>query len=105
MQVGQKLGEKIDSSEFKTILAVLLLLVGIAIAYDTFIVEESIKAVADNGSKVMGNLEKFILGLSRDFPVMYGTVSIVLAIVLGIASAFIRKFFSNLRKKYLNPAQ
>ena len=105
VQVGQKLGEKIDSSEFKTILAVLLLLVGIAIAYDTFIVEESIKAVADNGSKVMGNLEKFILGLSRDFPVMYGTVSIVLAIVLGIASAFIRKFFSNLRKKYLNPAQ
>ena len=103
VQVGQKLGEKIDSSEFKTILAVLLLLVGIAIAYDTFIAEQSIKTLSDNGSKTMGNLEKFILDLSKDFPVMYGTVSIVLAIVLGIAAAFIRKFFSDLRKKIQQP--
>ena len=103
VQVGQKLGEKIDSSEFKTILAVLLLLVGIAIAYDTFIAEQSIKTLNDNGSKTMGNLEKFILDLSKDFPVMYGTVSIVLAIVLGIAAAFIRKFFSDLRKKIQQP--
>mgnify|MGYP000927395137 FL=1 len=51
----------------------------------------------------MGNLEKFILDLSKDFPVMYGTVSIVLAIVLGIAAAFIRKFFSDLRKKIQQP--
>ncbi len=103
VQVGQKLGEKIDSSQFKTILAVLLLLVGIAIAYDTFIAEESTKIVNYNGAKSMGNLEKFILDLSRDFPVMYGTVSIVLAVVLGIAAAFIRKFFSNLRKKIQQP--
>ncbi len=103
VQVGQKLGEKIDSSEFKTILAVLLLLVGIAIAYDTFIAEQSIKTLSSNGSKTMGNLEKFILDLSKDFPVMYGTVSIVLAIVLGIAAAFIRKFFSDLRKKIQQP--
>ncbi len=33
VQIGQKVGEKFDSSQFKTILAVLLLLVGIAIAY------------------------------------------------------------------------
>jgi len=103
VQVGQKLGEKIDSSEFKTILAILLLLVGIAIAYDTFIAEQSIKTLSSNGSKTMGNLEKFILDLSKDFPVMYGTVSIVLAIVLGIAAAFIRKFFSDLRKKIQQP--
>ena len=103
VQVGQKLGEKIDNSQFKTILAVLLLLVGIAIAYDTFIAEESTKIVNYNGAKSMGNLEKFILDLSRDFPVMYGTVSIVLAVVLGIAAAFIRRFFSNLRKKIQQP--
>ena len=42
VQFGQKISEKVDSSEFKTILAVLLLLVGIAIAYDTFIKEDVI---------------------------------------------------------------
>ena len=36
VQIGQKLGERIDGSEFKTILAILLLLVGIAMAYDSF---------------------------------------------------------------------
>ena len=34
VQIGQKIGEFIDSSELKTLLAILLLAVGIAIAYD-----------------------------------------------------------------------
>ena len=41
VQYGQKIGESIDSTRLKTLLAVLLLLVGIAIAYDTFFVERS----------------------------------------------------------------
>ena len=36
VQYGQKIGESVDSTGLKTLLAVLLLLVGIAIAYDTF---------------------------------------------------------------------
>jgi len=36
VQIGQKLGEKIDSSGLRALLAILLLIVGIAIAYDTF---------------------------------------------------------------------
>ena len=40
VQVGQKLGEQIDSSGLKALLAILLLIVGIAIAYDTFFAEE-----------------------------------------------------------------
>ena len=35
VQVGQKLGEQIDSSGLKALLAILLLVVGIVIAYDT----------------------------------------------------------------------
>ena len=54
VQVGQKIGERVDSSEFKTILAVLLLLVGIAIAYDSFFAEDTIKQVADNGVSTLG---------------------------------------------------
>ena len=40
VQVGQKLGERIDSSGLKALLAILLLMVGIAIAYDTFFAEQ-----------------------------------------------------------------
>ena len=45
VQVGQKLGEKIDSSGLKALLAILLLIVGIAIAYETFFVEQIEKEI------------------------------------------------------------
>ncbi len=40
VQLGQKLGERIDSSGLRALLAILLLIVGIAIAYDSFFAEE-----------------------------------------------------------------
>ena len=100
VQIGQKLGERIDSSQLKALLAVLLLLVGIAIAYDTFFVEDAIKEISNNGVKKLGNFSIFIKNLSKDFPIQYGILSIIFAIVLGVGAAFIRRFFSNLRKKY-----
>ena len=99
VQVGQKIGENIDSSEFKTILAVLILLVGIAIAYDTFIKEDQIVVAADNGVNALGNIAKFILEYSKDLPVFYGLTSVVLAVVLGVGAAVIRRAISNWNKK------
>ncbi len=100
VQIGQKLGERIDSSELKALLAILLLLVGIAIAYDTFFAEKVIKEVLNNSSNELGNFSFFIKNLSIDFPIQYGVISIIFAIVLGVGAAFVRRFFSNLRKKY-----
>ncbi len=105
VQVGQKIGEKVDSSEFKTILAVLLLLVGIAIAYDSFFSEDTIRQVTDNGVSALGPVSQFVRDLSKDVPVLYGMASIVLALVLGVGAAIIRRQLSNLRKKYATKAQ
>ena len=102
VQIGQKIGEFIDSSELKTLLAILLLAVGIAIAYDSFFAIHEIKYATDNGTKNLGPFSNFIRDLSKNFPAQYGIVSIIFAIVLGISAAFIRRFFSNLRKKHLN---
>ena len=100
VQVGQKLGEYVDSSQLKALLAILLLLVGIAIAYDSFFAEEIIKEATYNGTKNLGPFSIFIKNLSKDFPIQYGIISIIFAIVMGISAAFIRRLFSNLRKKY-----
>ena len=104
VQVGQKLGEHIDSSELKTLLAVLLLLVGIAIAYDTFFTEDIVKDVAYDVTKNLGNFSTFIRELSRNYPIQYGIISIIFAILLGVTAAFVRRFFSDLRKKHLKKA-
>ena len=100
VQVGQKIGETVDSSQFKTILALLLLLVGIAIAYETFFTEESIVNVMDNGTKTLGPVSQFVKRLSEEVPILYGLFSIVLALVLGIGADIVRRQLSNLRKKY-----
>ena len=100
VQVGQKIGEFIDGSELKTLLAILLLAVGIAIAYDTFFAETVVKEATNNDIKNLGPFSNFIKNLSINYPIQYGIISIIFAIVLGVSAAFIRKFFSNLRKKY-----
>ena len=99
VQFGQKLSEKVDSSEFKTILAVLLLLVGIAIAYDTFFAEEASKQISLNNVENLGPVSQFVKDLSEDQPFFYGMFSIVLALGLGVGAAVIRHFFSKLGKK------
>ncbi len=99
VQFGQKLSEKVDSSEFKTILAVLLLLVGIAIAYDTFFAEEALKQISLNKVENLGPVSQFVKDLSEDQPFFYGMFSIVLALGLGVGAAVIRHFFSKLGKK------
>ena len=101
VQIGQKIGEFIDSSELKTLLAILLLAVGIAIAYDSFFAVHDTKEILNNGTKNLAPFSSFIKNLSENFSIIYGIISIIFAIVLGISAAFIRRFFSNLRKKYI----
>ena len=99
VQIGQKLGERIDSSGLRALLAILLLIVGIAIAYDTFFAEE-IKNVATISLKSDLNFfSKFIIDFSNEMPFFYGLFSIMFAIILGIAAAFLRRFISNLNSK------
>ena len=101
VQIGQKIGEFIDSSELKTLLAILLLAVGIAIAYDSFFAVHDTKEIFNNGTKNLAPFSNFIKSISENFSIIYGIISIIFAIVLGISAAFIRRFFSNLRKKYI----
>ena len=100
VQCGQKLGESIDSTGLKTLLAVLLLLVGIAIAYDTFFADHASREIIEINTQNLNPLSRFIKKLSIDVPILYGLFSIIFAVSLGVGAAFIRRFLSNLRKKY-----
>tara|TARA_B110000027_G_scaffold132111_1_gene157637 strand:+ start:520 stop:1596 length:1077 start_codon:yes stop_codon:yes gene_type:complete len=100
VQIGQKLGETIDSTGLKTLLAVLLLLVGIAIAYDTFFSEQVINDISKVNVDDLNPISVFIKRFSIEMPILYGLFSIFFAVTLGVAAAFIRRSLSNLRKKY-----
>ena len=99
VQFGQKISERVDSSEFKAILAILLLLVGIAIAYDTFFAEDAINQVAKSAPEKLNWLSQFVKDFQTDQPISYGLASIVLALGLGVGAAMVRHFFSRIKKK------
>ena len=101
VQIGQKLGEKIDSSGLRALLAILLLVVGIAIAYETFFAEQSQTEISSVSNSDLNFFSKFIKEFSNDMPFFYGLFTIMFAITLGIGAAFIRRFFSNFKKKML----
>ena len=102
VQVGQKLGEQIDSSGLKALLAILLLVVGIVIAYDTFFAEEIQKETIKVIDQDLNFFSKFIKEFSKDMPFFYGLFSILFAVCLGISAAFIRRSISKFRNKYFN---
>ena len=104
VQVGQKLGEQIDSSGLKALLAILLLIVGIVIAYDTFFAENIQNEIKSVESTDLNFFSRFIKEFSEDMPFFYGLFSILFAVILGIAAAFIRRSISNFREKYFKKA-
>ena len=99
VQLGQKLGERIDSSGLRALLAILLLIVGIAIAYDSFFAEEIQKETVKVLNTELNFFSLFIKQFSEEMPFFYGLFSIMFAVFLGVAAAFIRRFISNFKKK------
>ena len=99
VQLGQKLGERINSSGLRALLAILLLIVGIAIAYDSFFAEEIQKETVKVLNTELNFFSLFIKQFSEEMPFFYGLFSIMFAVFLGVAAAFIRRFISNFKKK------
>ncbi len=103
VQLGQKLGQFLDSTELKYLFAMLLLSVSIAIGYDSFFRD---KSGIFNGSKIIKNdlnaLAEFTVKFSNEAPFLYGSLAILLAICLGAVTAFARKMLSPIIRKLLS---
>jgi uncharacterized membrane protein YfcA len=100
IQVGIKVGTYLKASELKTLMAILFLAVGIAVAYDTFFRDR--ENILNNNliSVEMNRFYESLIELSNTFPASYGLFSIFLAIGLGILASVIRRSVSNYRKKH-----
>ena len=103
VQVGQKVGQYLNSSHLKTLFAMLLCAVAIAIAYDTFFFEgvREIKETEIVNFENLNFFSKFISKLSDNNPLLYGSLAILLAIVLGIIGAGSRQLLSKYKYIFL----
>ena len=88
VQLGQKVGQFLDSTELKSLFAILLVCVSIAIGYDSFFRDKT----SFNGEKIiktdLNALAEFTVKFSNEAPFLYGALAIILAVTLGALIAF-----------------
>ena len=101
VQFGQKLGQYLDSAHLKSLFALLLCLVAVAIAYDSFFREKTEFVVTETTKADLNTLAEFSLKFNNEAPFLYGALAIILAITLGGLTAWARKVISDFRKKKL----
>jgi len=91
----------LKASELKTLMAILFLAVGVAVAYDTFF--KNHKNILSNNNSSPVEMNKFyetLIELSNSFPASYGLFCIFLAVGLGILASFSRRSLSKYKKKF-----
>jgi len=98
VHIGQKIGQKLQGSELKTLLALLMISVGLLMAYDTFFRNgtPAIKIPTDQIVEIstFGNT---VFNISNNYPIVYGITSILLALIAGVGISFLRKKISKWR--------
>ncbi len=103
VHAGQKIGQRLQGAELKTLLALLMLSVGVLMAYDTFFRNgtPSIRIPTDKIVEIseFGNT---IFNLSTNYPIVYGVSAIFLALVSGVTVSFLRRKISRWRSERMN---
>ena len=98
VHTGQKIGQRLDGSQLKALLALLMLSVGLLMAYETFFKngengKASLKVPTDQIVEI-GQLGINIYNLSSQYPIVYGILSIFIALSAGIFVSYVRRQIS-----------
>ena len=73
LHIGLRISQKLNASEYKTLLAILLLAVGLIMGIETFVLEKGSSLFAPVKSGQIDNkLAEVILSLSTNNPITYG---------------------------------
>ena len=101
VQFGQKLGQYLDGTHLKSLFALLLCFVAVAIAYDSFFRDKTEFVATQVAKSDLNTLAEFSLSFNNEAPFLYGALAIILAISLGGLTALTRKIISDFRNKKL----
>ena len=106
LHIGLKVAEKLNASEYKTLLAILLLSVGIIMGIETFVLEKG-QSLFVNGKvgEINNRLGEIVYLFSNSNPIAYGFLSIMLVVLFGVTFSYVREFVHYIRfdidkKKY-----
>ena len=96
LHIGLKISEKLNPSEYKTLLAILLLTIGIIMGLESFVLKDSLFINGKTG-EINNRMAEVIFDLSNNFPIVYGFISIIIVILIGIGFSYAREFIHFMR--------
>ena len=98
LHVGLKISEKLNASEYKTLLAVLLILVGIFMGVETFVFNKGVDIFRDVvPSKFNSELTFSIINLAKNSPIIYASISVGFVVFIGFIFSYIRELIHHFR--------
>jgi uncharacterized membrane protein YfcA len=98
LHVGLKISDKLNASEYKALLAILLIAVGIFMGVETFVFNNDTSILQTiYSSDVNSNLSLSIINLAKNSPVAYAALSVVLVVFVGFVFSYIRELIHHFR--------
>ena len=98
LHVGLKISEKLNASEYKALLAILLIAVGIFMGVETFVFNNGVDVLKNiPTSEINSELAQSIINLAKNSPITYASLSVVLVVFIGFIFSYIRELIHHFR--------
>jgi len=97
LHLGLKVAEKLNASEYKALLALLLIVFGVVIGVETFVLNSSANVLSVQTSSELSDLSVSIKKLAKDSPYVYASLSLFLVVLVGFIFSYIRELIHHFR--------
>ena len=98
LHVGLKISEKLNASEYKALLAILLIAVSVFMGVETFVFNKGANILkAISSQEINSDLSLSIINLAKNSPIGYASLSVVIVMFVGFIFSYIRELIHHFR--------
>ena len=97
LHIGLKVAEKLNASEYKVLLALLLIVFGVFIGIETFVLNSSSNILSTQPYNEISDLSLSIRELAKSSPLIYASLSLFFVVFVGFIFSYIRELIHHFR--------
>jgi len=98
LHLGLKISEKLNASEYKALLAILLISVGVFMGVETFIFNKGFEVLKNIPTpELSSKLTLSIIDLAKNSPIIYASLSVLFVVFIGFIFSYIRELIHHFR--------
>ncbi len=97
LHLGLKVAEKLNASEYKALLSLLLIVFGIVIGIETFVLDSGTNILSTQPSGELSDLSLLIKKLAKNSPFIYAALSLFFVVFVGFIFSYIRELIHHFR--------